>query len=378
MSLGLHLTLLIGKKVPAPAPLLLLDAIQKVEVTNSDEGRDGFQIIFSVGRSGSAGAAEYPLLDSPLLNQFNRVIIMVAFGVVPKVLIDGVITHQQLNPSPEPGKSTFTVTGEGLEAMMDLEEKSETFPNQNNVAIVSRIILSYSQYGLIPSVVPPASMEVPLEINSVASQQATDLKYIEQLAKMHDHVFYVEPTDVPGVNTAYWGPSIRGGLPQRALSFNMGTFTNVNSIDFQNNALQQTAVRGSIQDPLTGIKFEIPALPSLRPSLAAQSSADLNQGNSPSRQLRDSGLNIIETLIKAQSESDGSADAVSVSGELDSMRYGDVLRARRLVGLRGVGKSYDGLYYVKRVVHTLTKGSYTQKFTLAREGLGATTPVVIP
>jgi phage protein D len=378
MSLGLHLTLLIGKKVPAPSPPLLLDAIQKVEVTCSDREQNGFQIIFSVGRSGSADASEYPLLNSPLLKQFNRVIIMVAFGVVPKVLIDGVITHQQLNPSIEPGKSTYTVTGEGLSVLMDLEEKSETYPNQTDAAIVSRIILSYAQYGLTPNVVAPASMEVPLEINSVGSQQTTDLKYIRQLAKTHDHVFYIEPSDVPSVNTAYWGPSNRTGTPQRALSFNMGPFTNVNSIDFQNNALEKTSVKGSIQDPSTGTKFEIPSLPSLRPSLAGQSAADLNQGNVKTKQLRDSGLSIVQTLIKAQSETDGSGDAVAVTGELDSMRYGDVLRTRRLVGLRGVGKSYDGLYYVKKVVHIISHGSYKQNFTITREGLGATASTVVP
>lgn len=161
MSLGLRLTLLVGQKVPAPAPPLLLDAIQTVEVTNTDEGQDGFQITFSVGRSGPADTSEYPLLDSPLLKQFNRVIIMVAFGVLPKVLIDGIITNQQLNPSAEPGKSTFTVTGEDVSVMMDLEEKSETFPNQTDVAIVSRLIVSYAQYGLVPRVVAPASMDVP-------------------------------------------------------------------------------------------------------------------------------------------------------------------------------------------------------------------------
>jgi hypothetical protein len=376
VSLGLHLTLLIGQKVPVPAPPLLLDAIQKVEVTNTDEGQDGFQITFSAGRSGSADILEYPLLDSPLLRQFNRVIIMVTFGIIPKVLIDGVITNQQLNPSAEPGKSTFTITGEDLSVMLDLEEKSETFPNQTDVAIITRLIMSYAQYGLVPSVIAPASMDVPLEINSVSSQQTTDLKFIRMLAKEHDHVFYIEPTDVPGVNTAYWGPSIRTGIPQKALSFNMDPFTNIYSIDSQNNALQQTVVTGSIQDPLTGNKFEIPALPSLRPSLASQSATALNEGNVRTRQLRDSGLTIIQTLIKAQSGSDSSNDAVNVSGELDSMRYGDVLRARRLVGLRGVGKSYDGLYYVKKVVHKISHGSCTQNFTLTREGLGSTLAVI--
>jgi len=60
------------------------------------------------------------------------------------------------------------------------------------------------------------------------------------------------------------------------------------------------------------------------------------------------------------------------------LRYGDLLRPRGIVGLRGAGFTHDGLYYVKSVSHTISKGQYKQRFTLTREGTGALTPVVIP
>ncbi len=71
-------------------------------------------------------------------------------------------------------------------------------------------------------------------------------------------------------------------------------------------------------------------------------------------------------------------DSVRAEGELDTVRYGNVLRARRLVGVRGAGMSYDGFYYVRRVTHTIARGTYTQKFTLSREGTGSLLPVVLP
>jgi len=37
-----------------------------------------------------------------------------------------------------------------------------------------------------------------------------------------------------------------------------------------------------------------------------------------------------------------------------------------------------GLYYVKKVTHTIKAGQYKQKFTLTREGTGSTVPVVVP
>jgi hypothetical protein len=40
------------------------------------------------------------------------------------------------------------------------------------------------------------------------------------------------------------------------------------------------------------------------------------------------------------------------SGSLDVLRYGRVLKARQLVGVRGAGTAFDGLYYVEQRDHT--------------------------
>ena len=59
-------------------------------------------------------------------------------------------------------------------------------------------------------------------------------------------------------------------------------------------------------------------------------------------------------------------NVVTAAGELDTLRYGDILRPAGNVELRGVGCSYDGTYYVKEVTHKVSKGGYRQSFTLTR------------
>ena len=71
-------------------------------------------------------------------------------------------------------------------------------------------------------------------------------------------------------------------------------------------------------------------------------------------------------------------DAIAGSGQLDVLRYGQPLKARQLVGVRGAGAAYDGLYYVSSVTHNIKRGEYKQNFSLAREGLISLTPRVIP
>jgi hypothetical protein len=70
------------------------------------------------------------------------------------------------------------------------------------------------------------------------------------------------------------------------------------------------------------------------------------------------------------------ADAITATGEVDAGRYGRALRARRLVGVRGVGDTFGGLYYVSDVRHRISAGSYRMSFTLAREGVGSTVALV--
>ena len=105
-NLGIRMILLIGATVPRPAPPEVMSAITRVQVTNSDESGDGFQMTLTMGKG---KIPDYTLLKGGSLNLFNRVIIGVFLGLMPEVLIDGVITNHQIAPSNEPGMSTLTV-----------------------------------------------------------------------------------------------------------------------------------------------------------------------------------------------------------------------------------------------------------------------------
>ena len=375
--LGTLLTVLIGKGAPLPAPLLLMDNLDSVEVTHSDQGRSGFQMVFRAGRT-RTDLVDYGLLTNPLLKPLNRVVMLVTFNAFPEVLMDGIITHSELNPGNAPGSATLTVTGEDVSIMMDLKERPVEHPAQPEAVIALKIIASYPKLGLIPVVIPPPTVDIPLPTERTPVQQGTDLQYLQDMAARFGYVFYVTPGPAPLVNTAYWGPPKRIGVPQRALSVNMGPNTNVASINFQYNALQPTFVEGRVQDRQTGQDMPVQTRTSTRIPLSSQPAA-LTQSDVRIRQFRQTGLNTVQAFARAQGETDASVDQVlTATGELDTGAYEAILKPRGLVGLRGAGYSHDGMYYVKRVTHRLRKGEYKQSFTLTRDGLGAITPVVIP
>ena len=70
------------------------------------------------------------------------------------------------------------------------------------------------------------------------------------------------------------------------------------------------------------------------------------------------------------------SDSVFGTGRLDVARYGRLLKSRQLVGVRGAGLPFNGLYYVKSVTHDIKRGEYKQSFSLARNGLISTFPTV--
>ncbi|HEX4961799.1 MAG TPA: hypothetical protein VF173_13230 [Thermoanaerobaculia bacterium] len=380
MSLiGNRLTLHIGSAVPLPAPPLLTRNLESVQVTQTDEGRSGFQISFLSGRSGPQDLLDDPLVSSPLLQAFNRVILTVTFNVRSRVLMDGIITHQELSSGDAPGTTRVTVTGEDVSVMMDMKDQSAEHPAQPDSAIVTKLIQRYAHYGLVPEVVPPKVIDLPNPIERVPVQQCTDLGYIEELARRNGHVFYVSPGPKRGVNRAYWGPPKRIGVPQKALSVNFGSETNVDSITFDLDALAPELVEGAIQDHRTNRKFQVRTFASLRVPLSAKPHWLVNRRNLRVSRFREVTPGLISASGRAQSQTDRSTDpTLTATGKLDAVRYGDVLEARGTVGVRGAGWSYDGLYYVKKVTHSLRQNEYNQEFTLTRDGLGSLTSAVRP
>jgi hypothetical protein len=364
--------------VPVPAPPDLLESLQQVTVRHNDSGVSGFEMTFKVGRSSPLDLIDFGVLRNPLLlAPLNRVVLLVTFGVVPQVLMDGFITHQELSPGSSPGTSTLTVIGEDASVMMDQEDHPTEHPAQDETVIALKLIASYAKHGLVPLVIPPLVIDFPVPIERIPVQQGTDYGFLQEMARRHGYVFFVTPGPAPMTSLAYWGPPPRLSFPQKALSVNMGAETNVEQISFSSNARAPVLMEGSVQDRTTNQAVPVRTVSSTRVPLVAEPAWLVQQPNVRRRQFRGSGLNAAQAFGRAQGETDASVDeTVTATGELDALRYGGLLQPRALVGLRGVGWRHDGIYYVKSVSHTVKVGEYKQNFTLTREGWGSLTPVV--
>jgi hypothetical protein len=363
-ALGVRLVLWVGPTVPVPAPYPLTSAISKVEVQNSDDGADGFQVTFSLGRN----SPEYQLLKDNVLAPYNRVTIGVLMGAIPHVLINGVILNHQVSPGADPGTTSLTVMGRDVSHLMDLQERTASFVYETDGAYVQRVIGQYADLRITTEGVTVLGNANDKE----QWQSETDLVCIQRLAERNGFDFYIEPTTFL-LNRAYFGPRQRVAPYLPPLTFNMGDATNVTSLSFSEdaNAPLSTELKFMAPDGKTIITLPPMTLPKVPPfaqrPLKAMRNHVLREG---------ANLDPSEASLRALARVNEAPDAVTGEGQVDVLRYGSVMRARRLVAVRGAGHAYNGTYLVRRVSHSIERGRYTQSFSISREGTGNLLPRV--
>ena len=376
MLKGLYLTLMVGPVVPVPVPQFVLDSLSSVTITNSAERNtpSGFDLTFTLSTHSPlhtlfllSGGASVPIV---------RVILIATVNGIPDVLIDGVITRQDVSPGSNAGNSTLTIRGVDLTALMDFVPLDgfpyPALPPEGRVAAI--IASRYMPFGIVPVIVPSFLVDIPIPIERIPRHQGTDLAYIHQLANEVGHVFFITPGPVPGMNVAYWGPDIRIGIPQPALNINMDAHTNVESLSFSfdNERKEQPFIYIQNLFSKISIPIPIPEINPLSPPLGLIPTI-------PKKFVNVTGtakLSPIQAVLRGLARTSQTSDTVTASGSLNVLRYGRILKSRGLVGVRGAGTAFDGLYYVKSVTHNIKRGEYKQNFTLGRNGLVSIFPRV--
>jgi hypothetical protein len=370
---GVQLTLMIGPAVPLPVPRAILDSLSSVTVSSGGDGPGGFQLTFKLSTRSPLHMLFLVSAGAPI--PLVRVVIVVTVNGTPEVLMDGVMTNHQITAGGEGGEATLTVTGEDLSRVMDyIDFSGVPYPAMPPEVRVLAILAKYAIFGVIPMVIPSVLVDVPIPVDRIPLQQGKDLAYIRGLADEVGYVFYVDPGPAPGTSTAYWGPELKVGAPQPALNVDMDVYTNVASFSpsFASDSRMFPVILIQNQATKAPIPIPVPDITPLSPPLGAiepvKTGIEYIEGTAKLSPIRAAAIG----LAKAAK----GADAVSATGTLDVLRYGRILKARKLVGVRGAGPAFDGLYYVKSVSHELKRGSYKQNFTLTRNGLVSTLPQV--
>jgi hypothetical protein len=375
MPSRLTLSVMVGPAVPVPLPRAAIDELTSVEVTQTAErGKPGgFRLTFNLSKRSPlhtifllAGGAVPPVM---------RTLIVATVNGTPHVLMDGVITKQDVTPGTDASHDVLDITGVDLTAVMGwIDFSGIPYPAMPIEARVAVVLAKYALFGVVPLVVPTILFEAPIPTEKIPKHKGTDLDYINELAALVGYVFYVEPGPRPGMSTAYFGPEVKVGVPQPALSVNLDAHSNVDSLSFSLDTEQKKLPVVFIQEPASKapIPIPIPDISPLNPPLGAipLPVKKVEYGSDSAKR------SPTQAVLHAMAQAAGSADGVKGTGTLDVLRYGRPLKARGLVGVRGAGLAFDGLHFVQQVTHKIRRGEYKQEFKLTRNGLLPTVPAV--
>jgi hypothetical protein len=357
----------------SPVPQSVIDALTEVQVTSTVGSQGGFQLKLTLGKQSPIQG----LLKSGFFDPRKRVIIAVTVNGSTDVLIDGIITRQDVTASNDAGKSQLTVTGLDLTALMDfIDLTGIPYPALPMFLIVELILAKYIPLGVLPIAIPPILALIENPIERFLKQDGTDYAYVNSLAAKVGAVFYLDPGPKPGKSMAYWGPDLSKmfGSAQPAGSINFDATASWESFSASYDGTLATQYFVTIIEPNTKVPIPIPVpnLDILKAPMAAHAPTPLK-----SKQLRPvANKSPVEAALAGLGALFATADAISANGQIDVLRYGRVFKARQLAQVRGAGDYYDGKYYVKSVTHNIKRGEYKQSFTLTRGGVGSSVSTV--
>jgi phage protein D len=301
-------------------------------------------------------------VDDPLFQVWRRFTVEAGYAGAPETLIEGYVTHVELMIGAD-GEPYLELSGMDMSAAMDLAEKQLAWPNKKDHEIAQEL---FSSYGLSYEV--EDTVATPGEAVATTLQSETDIRFLRRLAARNGFECHVRGS------TGYFRSPNLQELPQKTLALEFGRETNLAEIRVRVDGTPGTVAEMRRVDPVAK-QVEVERLQaSPRRTLGRRPLAELRSGLPQGRRLlrRELAASPAEMRGRLRQAYEGASRFVTAEGEIDGRVYRAVLRARRLVTIKGIGETYSGFYYVTRVRHSFTIDGYTQRFEAYRNGLGLT------
>lgn len=362
-----------GASQPAAIDPSVLDSLDRVLVRQEHDAAATFQLIFNADET-QALEDELPLIAGGAFASGNRVRIGLKIGATECWLIDGVATYEELLYGEAAGSFTYAITGEDLSAFMRLEEKAVEWPGRSAAQIVREILANYQSYGLQTSVIAPQNDVTPEADLWIRQQNTNDLSYLRHLGKPYGYIFALRcGATTSAQTTAYWGPPPRTSSSLPALRLGAGTSADVTSISF---AYDGTAAElfsgGSRQDTTDDAALTVTSSTDWPLSKLAKTASIAAPLARKRRFIEPQTVGALATSSVDGFMQRSARAAARADANIDGLEYGEIVVPGSLLEVRGAGASHDGNYYIEAVEHALRRGSYRQRITLTREGLGST------
>lgn len=301
----------------------------------------------------------WSILDDGDIELWKPITVEAGFADETEEIFSGFVTHLKPNFDVDPSKCTLDVAAIDRSIILDREQKLRPWANKKDSDIAREILAT--EYGLAAEIT-----DTPVEHDeavTTVTQRETDMRFLQRLARRNGFEVYINGTD------AYFGPPVYDDNIQPTLSVHFGAETTLTNFDLDVNGLSNTRVETASTSRDDRSDSESPVESSEEPTLGGEGAADLDSGEVP-----DSVIFLGSSAVASQQELEMRAQAIynrqqwfiTGSGEVAGNFYGHVIRAHKMVTIKGIGEAYSGNYYVTQVTHRFGVGGYRMQIRVRR------------
>jgi phage protein D len=352
-----------GKEKPE-----LYNCSQTIRVEEDIERGSSFNLVMSLCRNDDGS---WPHLDDDEMTAWNRVTVTVTVGSQTDTIMDGYISDIHIETVEQTAQLKATFTGVDASYVMNLEPHCHVWNDGKTYEEIAQTIITGPPYNMAAMVAdPPSSSSSP---PPSVTQRQTDLQFLRELARRRGYEFYVLG------GTAYFRAPVLDGTPQRQIATNFGERTNCENVQMFVNGTAPTEVVGARVDRETGetVTGRATSTDTAQTAMGTTDVSDQRGYGVPATRMvvrRAAAGNEAELTAYLRGVMSTRTFWVKVTGTLNALRYGAVLRIRKLVSIVGIGARYNGNFYVRKVVHTITPRTYRMEFEAVKNRLGEAAP----
>lgn len=346
----------------------VLAQLTRVEVRESDRDPSVLALRFTLVQRATG---EFGPLDDALFEPGAAL----SFEVEPpggllQRLFEGFCTHLRPHFETAQDNAYLEVLAMDAGVVLDAEEKIAAWPNVTDSDVVGQILSGYQ----IDVRVDDTGVHYDQD-NQRLTQRDTDWRFLQQLARRNGMRFWLEyDTDKGAVVGHFAAPDLVSDVQPDVVL--LQDDANLNWADVQLLATGPVTVTGAAIDPIAKRVIRADGEPT-RALQGADDAADavaaglLAAGAPAATALLVDPPPLDEALgAAASAATDDSRLVIELRAELDPSLYRGLLRARRPVLVRGIGRRFSGVYYVQSVRTTMEDNQLLQTFVAVRNATG--------
>jgi phage protein D len=339
------------------APDLFLSLLE-MEVEEDHRLAASFKVKVAINR-GDDGL--WTFLEDERIKPWAKITIAVNLSDEAEEIITGYITQIKPHIAPDENGSSLEIWGMDLSCLMSLEEKVKAWPNMSDSDIAGQV---FAEYNLTPEV--ENTEVIHDEAIATIMQRDTDIQFLKRLARRNGFECFVSG------DKGFFRKPVLDGEPLPVLAAHFGGETNLINFDAKLNSLRPTKVEMHQFDTVGKQTQDAVVEAGEQEQLGrdrAESVAAPNGIVARTHVRQAVAVNQPEMENLCRALFDEAEWLIEASGEVESVLYGAVLRAKNLLPIKGVGEVFSGSYYITHVKHSFQPDKYTQQFKARRNAL---------